>query len=62
MKNEFIKKTEDCRAAGCINCSACAGMNSRKNEDLLTETRTGSDLYDKEVEAYYFYFLRNKAS
>ena len=62
MKNEFIKKIQDCKTGGCLHCTHCINMNSEMNRDLDNESRTSSDLYDKEVEAYYFYFIRNKAS
>jgi len=62
MKHEFIKKTEDCRTERCSHCNGCTNMNSVDDKTLAREARTSSDLYDKEVEQYYFYFLENKAS
>ena len=62
MKSEFIKKIEKCMVDNCANCNRCATMNSEENRIQAADVRTGSELYNKEVEAYYFYFLENKAS
>ena len=62
MKSEFIKKIEECMVDNCPNCNRCATMNSEKNRIHAADIRTSSELYNKEVEAYYFYFLENKAS
>jgi hypothetical protein len=61
MENGFIK-IEKCMVDNCLHCNRCAAMNVEANKTLAVEVKNNTGLYNKEVEAYYFYFLENKAS
>jgi len=61
MENRIIKKNERCPAEDCASCYQCAQL---KNDEVkkLPEIGTKSELYGKEIDHYYFYYLENKAS
>ena len=62
MEHTLIKNNEKCREADCEFCHRCTGREDLRQQASNAGVRVNTDLYGKEVENYYFYFLTNKAS
>jgi hypothetical protein len=62
MDQKLIDKNEKSREEHCALCDRCAERKDEDHRELNAGARVNSELYGKEVENYYFYFLTNKAS
>ena len=60
MENELIKTCDKSGADYCPPCDRCGKKYDEEPHDL--NSRVNSELYGKEVDQYYFYFLKYKAS
>ena len=61
MQKEILKIKEKCNADRCA-CSHRGESLPKAEKRPVMDQRENSELYNKEVESYYFYFQTSKAS
>jgi hypothetical protein len=61
MKNENMK-IEKCKVDDCLHCPFCAAKTAEEKTVSEADAKANSELYNREAEQYYFYFIGNKAS